>query len=164
MTTSQLTRFSMLLALGVILNYMELMLIPTAFIAPGVKLGLANAVGLIVLYLFKEKEYLIFGFLRVLLTALFTGFGFGFLIGFSGYVVSSMIVLAVVQLKTLSIFGLSLVGAVSHGVGQIIMVTYLYQTPYMVNYLPLLIFTGMIAGLLVAYISREVLIRLKETV
>lgn len=164
MTTSQLTRFSMLLALGVILNYIEVMFIPTAFIAPGVKLGMANAVGLIVLYLFKEKEFVIFGLLRVLLTALFTGFGFGFFIGLSGYLVSTMIVILVVQTKSLSIFGLSLIGAVSHGVGQIIMVTYLYQTPYMMNYLPLLIVTGMIAGLVIAYLSKEVLIRLKGVV
>jgi len=162
MNTHQLTRLAMLLALGVIINYAEVVFIPTAFIAPGVKLGIANSVGLIVLYLFKEREYLIFGFLRVLLTALFTGFGFSFLIGLSGYIFAAFAVVLIVQTKQLSIFGLSMIGAMFHGVGQILMVSYLYNTIFMVNYLPVLLISGIIAGLVVALLSKEVLLRVKR--
>jgi heptaprenyl diphosphate synthase len=162
MTTQQLTRLAMLLALGIIINYAEFAFIPTAFIAPGVKLGIANSVGLIVLFLFKEKEYLIFGFLRVVLTALFTGFGFSFFIGLSGYVFASIAVVIILQTKQLSIFGLSIIGAMFHGVGQILMVSYLYNSIFMINYLPVLLITGMMAGLVVAYLSKEVLLRVQR--
>jgi len=64
----KLTRLAMLLALGVLLNYTEAILLPTAFIAPGVKLGLANTVGLIVLYLYDDKTYVFYGFTRVIMT------------------------------------------------------------------------------------------------
>ena len=76
----KITRLAMLLALGVLLNYTEAVLLPTAFISPGVKLGLANTVGLIVLYLYDDKTYMFYGLMRVMMTSLFTGFGFNFLI------------------------------------------------------------------------------------
>ena len=73
-----MTYLGLLLAIGVVISYGESVLLPLAFIAPGVKLGLANTIGLIVLYYFGLKEYVSIGFLRVILTALFTGFGFNF--------------------------------------------------------------------------------------
>lgn len=157
----KLTRLAVLLAMGVILNYIETFFIPTAFIAPGIKLGLANGVGLIVLYYFGDIEFLSIGFLRVLLSGLFTGFGFAFFIGLSGYAVSALLILVAKHLQLFSVFGLSMIAAVFHGFGQIIMVTYLYQSIYMLNYLPVLMFTGILAGLFIAWITKEVLERLR---
>ena len=157
----KLTRLSVLLAMGVILNYIETFFIPTAFIAPGIKLGLANGVGLIVLYYFGDVEFLSIGFLRVLLSGLFTGFGFAFFIGLSGFVVSALLVIIAKHLWLFSIFGLSMIAAVFHGFGQIVMVTYLYQSIYMLNYLPILMLSGIIAGLFIAWITKEVLERLR---
>lgn len=161
-STLKMTRLAMFLALGVLLNYAEAVFLPTAFIAPGVKLGLANTIGLIVLYYFGVKEYIGLGFLRVVMTSLFTGFGFNFFIGLSGWLVASLLVIVLLQGKQLSIYGLSLVGAVGHGVGQILMVSQLYQTPYMINYLPILIVTGSIAGLVIAWLSEQVILRMPD--
>jgi uncharacterized membrane protein len=44
------------------------------------------------------------------------------------------------------------------------MVAILYQSIFMINYLPVLIASGVIAGFIVALISREVLYRVKLTV
>lgn len=161
-SVKKMTRLAMLLALGVLLNYAEAVLLPTAFIAPGVKLGIANTVGLIVLYLEDDGTYFFYGFLRVLMTSLFTGFGFNFLIALSGWLVASLAVISVRRLQALSIFGLSLMSAVFHGVGQILMVMWLYQSVYMLNYLPVLIVSGFIAGMLVASVSQQVLFRLAK--
>lgn len=157
----KMTRLAMLLALGVLLNYAEVMLLPTAFIAPGVKLGIANTVGLIVLYYFDDRTYFFYGFLRVFLTSLFTGFGFNFFIALSGWLISSLAVLALKQGQRVSIFGLSMMSAMFHGVGQILMVAWLYESIFMVNYLPILMMSGLVAGLLVAKVSQQVLLRLK---
>ena len=161
-TTSvkKLTRISMLLALGVLLNYAEVMFLPTAFISPGVKLGIANTVGLIVLYEYDDETYFFYGFMRVLMTSLFTGFGFNFLIAISGWLLASTFVIGVRRFNQLSIFGLSMISAVFHGVGQILMVSWLYQTIWMINYLPVLIITGLLAGLVVAKLSQQVLVRI----
>ena len=161
-SVQKLTRLSMLLALGVLLNYTEAVLLPTAFIAPGVKLGLANTVGLIVLYLYDDKTYLFYGLTRVIMTSLFTGFGFNFLIALAGFLIASLAVIIAQSFQQLSIFGLSMISAVFHGVGQIIMVSWLYQSIYMVNYLPILIVSSFIAGLVIAKLSQQVLYRVEK--
>jgi heptaprenyl diphosphate synthase len=52
-----------------------------------------------------------------------------------------------------------MMSAIGHSVGQIIMVSLLYQTIFMINYLPILIVTSVIAGFAVAWISREAIVR-----
>lgn len=159
----KITRLAILLALGVIINYGEAVLLPLAFIAPGVKLGLANTIGLIVLYYYGPKEFVSIGFLRVILTALFTGFGFNFYIALAGWILATIIVIIFYSWQRLSIFGLSMVSAVMHGVGQIMMVAILYQTIYVINYLPILFFTGVVSGLIIAFIARELVTRVRLT-
>ena len=48
-TIKKITRLSLFLALGIILNLVESM-IPLPIAIPGVKLGLANTIGLVILY------------------------------------------------------------------------------------------------------------------
>lgn len=159
----KMTRLALLLAIGVVINYGEAFLLPLAFIAPGVKLGLANTISLIVLYYYGPKEYVSIGFLRVVLVALFTGFGFNFYIALSGWFLATLFVIILYSIQRFSIFGLSMTSAVMHGVGQIIMVAILYQTQYVINYLPILLFTGLISGLIIAVIAREVVTRVRLT-
>ena len=155
----KIARLGMFLAFGVILNYVETF-IALPMIAPGIKLGLANTVGLIVLYYFGDKEYVAIGFLRILLTALFTGFGYNFFISLSGWFLSSLIVVILNRFQIMSIFGLSMVSAVMHGLGQVIMVAILYESIYMLNYLPILLAAGIVTGLVVAFIAREAMRRI----
>lgn len=160
--TQKMVRLAFLLAASVLLHYMEDVFIQLPAVAPGVKLGLANAVGLIALYLYSEKEFFAIGFLRVVLVALLrVGFGSGFLISLGGWVISSLLVVTFYHLSRISIFGLSVVSAFFHGVGQLMVVSLLYQTFYMINYLPFLAYLSMISGYLVALITAEVLRRLR---
>jgi heptaprenyl diphosphate synthase len=161
MKVSQLTRLSVLLALGVMINYMEAVLLPTAWLVPGVKLGLANTMAIIVLFLYGRKQYIALGFLRVVMTSLLTGFGFNFFIGFSGWAFATLVMVLATYAEQLSIYGLSLVAALAHAIGQVMMVTVLYQSPYMMNYLPLLAVTSLVAGIVVAYISALIIQRIK---
>jgi len=160
LSVRKMTRLAILLALGVILNYMEHVLLPTAFIAPGVKLGLANTVGLIVLYFFGVGEFMAIGLLRIVLTSLFTGFGFNFFIALSGWGLATIFVVILYYFQKFSMFGLSMAAAVAHGIGQVVMVSILYESVYMLNYLPVLTFTGIISGLLIALIAKEALRRI----
>lgn len=162
MSTQKLVRLAMLLAVSVVLNYLEFTFINLAYIAPGVKLGLANAVGLVVLYLYDDLEFIEIGFLRVLLVALLrTGFGSAFLISFGGWALSTMIVLIIKHQHRVSIFGLSVSSAFFHGVGQLIIVAFLYESIFMINYLPLLTLASSISGYILALATSNVLKRLK---
>ena len=93
-TIRKMTQLSLFLAIGIILNIVESM-IPLPIAIPGVKLGLANTIGLIVLYYYSPKEYLSIGFLRVLLVGLLRSgiFSISFFLSFAGWLLSSLIAL-----------------------------------------------------------------------
>ena len=157
-STKKIVRLSLFLALGVVLNIIE-SLLPVLIPVPGVKLGIANTVGLIVLYYYGPKEYTLIGLLRVILVALLrTGIGsISFILSLSGWFLSTLFVLLINLTKKVSIYGLSMSSAVMHGVGQIIMVIFIYSLPEMINYLPILIISGIISGNVLALLCSELL-------
>ena len=161
--TKKIVRLSLFLALGVVLNIIESML-PVLIPVPGVKLGIANTIGLIVLYYYGPKEYTLIGFLRVILVALLrTGIGsISFILSLSGWFLSTIFILLIYLIKKVSIFGLSMSSAVMHGVGQIIMVIFIYSLPEMINYLPILIVSGIISGNVLALLCSELLKKLDK--
>ena len=156
--THKIVRLAIFLALGIVLNIVE-SLIPIPIAVPGIRLGLANTMGLIVLYFYSPKEYIAIGFLRVFFVALLrTGLGsISFILSLSGWAISTLITLLIYMFGKASIYGLSIISALFHQVGQIIMVMILYQLPEMINYLPVLLITGGISGALVGFISSKVL-------
>ncbi len=156
----KLVNLSVLLALGVILNIAEnyLVFFPAV---PGMKLGLANTIGLLVLALFGPKEFLLIGFLRVLLAGTFSGFGSSFMMAMTGFIFSSVVTLALYSTKKFSLYGLSMMSAVFHGVGQVTMISFLYQNVLMFNYLFILMFSGILMGVLIAFLTKTLLVRVK---
>ena len=161
MKVKNIALYALFLALAVIANYIE-HLIPLPFIFPGVKLGLANYVGLIVLYYLGRKPYAVFGILRVLLSGLFTGFGSSFFIALGGTIVATIITILVSSFTKSSIFGVSASGAVFHGLGQVLVVSLLYGTIQMVWYMLVLVISGIITGLLMATVTALLIKRLPE--
>lgn len=159
--TRKIVRLALFLAIGIVLNIVESVII-LPYMMPGVRLGLANTMGLIVLYFYSPKDYLILGVLRVVLVGLlYSGIGsVAFLISLSGWFLSSSITLLVYLFKKASIYGLSITSAMFHGVGQIIMVMILYSMPSMINYLPILLVTGLVSGPLTAFLGSIVLARM----
>jgi heptaprenyl diphosphate synthase len=71
-------------------------------------------------------------------------------------------VLFVYNFKKVSIYGLSMSSAVMHGIGQIIMVVFIYSLPEMINYLPILIVSGIISGNVLALLCSELLKKLDK--
>lgn len=161
--THKIVRLSIFLALGIVLNIVE-SLIPLPIAIPGIRLGLANTMGLIVLYYYSPKEYVAIGFLRVFFVALFrTGLGsLASMISFGGWLISTIITLLIYIFKKSSIYGLSVVSAMFHQVGQIIMVMIIYQLPEFINYLPVLLLSGSISGVLVAFLTSKILVLLNK--
>ena len=156
--THKIVRLAIFLALGIVLNIVESM-IPIPIPIPGIRLGLANTMGLIVLFFYSPKEYIAIGFLRVFFVALLrTGLGsISSLVSFSGWLMSTLITLLIYSMKKASIYGLSVVSALFHQVGQLIMIMVLYESISIINYLPILLVTGAVSGVLVALISERVL-------
>ena len=159
---NKMIKISLLLSVAIVVNFLEsLIVLPLPF--PGVKLGLANCIGLMVLYLFKEKDYVIFNFLKLTLIALLrTGFGYSFFIGMCGTTLATIFTLFAYKLSKASIYGLSVIGAVFHSLGQIIIVIIIYNNIYMINYLLILVIFSTISGLVTAFIASVTLQRLPK--
>jgi len=159
----KITRLAVLLALGIVLNIVE-SLIPIPIAIPGIRLGLANTITLIVLYMYTPGDYLLIGFLRVLTVGLLrTGLGStAFLFSVSGWLLSSIISLIIYSFHKASIFGLSIASSCFHQVGQIIVCILLYSQISFINYLPILLASGIISGVLVAFISYFTLTKLDK--
>ena len=160
--TNKMVKLSLLLSIALIINFLE-SLVPLPLPLPGVKLGLANCIGLIVLCLYEEKDYVLFNLLKVFMVALLrTGFGTAFFIGLSGTLFATIVTLIAYKLTKASIYGLSVIGAVFHALGQVLMVIVLYNSVYMINYLVILEVTSVISGVLTAFVASSVLLKLPK--
>ncbi len=151
---------SMLLAMAIVLNMVET-LIP--IFIPGVKLGLANIIILIMLYEFKPTEALIVNLLRIIIVGLIrsTLLSPTFLMSLTGGIFSYLLMLLFSREKIFSPIGVSVLGAVGHTVGQIVIANILLDTTAVVYYLPLIallsVFTGVFSGILArAYLKRSI--------
>lgn len=157
---SKMIKLSLFLAIALVINFLEsLVVIPL----PGVKIGLANFIGLMVLCLYGKKEYVLFNMLKVVLVALVrTGFGSSFLIGLSGTLLSTLFTLIIYKLTKASIYGLSVVGAIFHSLGQVLMIVIIYNNIYMINYMWILLLVSVISGVITAFIASVTLQRIKK--
>lgn len=161
-STNKLVRIALLLSFALIINYLE-SLVPLPIPLPGVKIGLANCIGLMVLFCFSKKDYVFFNVLKVIMVALLrTGFGTAFFISALGTLLSTTSTLLVYRFTKSSIYGLSIIGALFHSLGQVLMVMVLYSNIYMINYLPILEVISIISGCLTAFISANILERLPK--
>lgn len=160
--TNKMVKISLLLAIALIINYLE-SLVPLPIPLPGVKLGLANCIGLVVLCLYNVKDYVLFNVLKVFMIALLrTGFGTSFFIGLSGTLLATIFTLLIYKLTKASIYGLSVVGAIFHSLGQVLMVMLLYNNVYMINYLVILEITSIISGVITAFVASVTLQKLPK--
>ena len=160
--TNKIVKLALLLSFALIINYLE-SLVPLPIPLPGVKIGLANCIGLIVLYGFSKKDYVLFNILKVMMVALLrTGFSIGFFISAAGTLLSTIFTLLIYRFTKSSIYGLSVVGALFHSLGQVLMVMVLYDNIYMINYLPILEVISIISGCLTAFISANILLKLPK--
>lgn len=166
MNTRKLVFLSLLVALGTALHVLEAML-PNPLPFPGVKLGLANVVTLLALYLFGFRSGLAVAVLRVLTGSLLSGtiFSITFMMSLSGAVLSTIVMACLFRRsESFSILGVSMAGAVMHNIGQLLLASYLIETRGVFYYLPVLIIVGLPTGFLTGYISRLLIRRLKEYV
>lgn len=160
-----MTQITMLVALSIVFHMVESM-IPVPIPVPGFKLGLANIVGMVALYLFDEKVMLKVNLMRVVFASLLRGmlFGTGFWLSLTGVLLSSIAVMVAYRITPMSIYGTSVCGSVFHAVGQVIAVTLIYSQFFMQAILPLLILTGIPTGLFIAAVAKQVLKRIQGRV
>lgn len=151
---------TMLMAMSIVFHLIEPVLpIPV----PGVKLGLANILGLIALKLFGVKTMFAVNLSRVLIASLLRGilFGTGFWVSLSGVLLSSTFVMLLYRTNKFSVLGLSIAAAAFHNVGQVLMIMFIYSSIFMIYWMPPLIWLSILTGFLTGILAIGALQRLR---
>lgn len=152
--------FGMMVALAFTFSYFE-SLIPLDFVVPGVKLGLANLVVVIALYLMKPGEAFAIAIIRIFLASLTFGNVYSIAYSLCGGILSFLVMYLVRKTK-LSVIGVSMLGGICHNIGQIIVAAIVMGTSRLAYYLPVLLVAGLITGLLLGVISKLVIERFEK--
>ena len=159
MQTKKLTLAAILTALGLILGLLERYIpLPLA----GVKLGLANIVTLFALYSLGFPYAAAILAVRCVLGSIFAGSVTGLIYSLSGGFLSLLVMTLMKRSGLLSVYGVSVLGAAVHHIGQIIAASLVMSSPFVFLYLPVMLAVSVGTGLLTAFIACSVLRALPE--
>ena len=158
-------RLVMLLSFSIVLSILESFIPLFNGYIPGLKLGLANIIVLIVLYKYDAKDVFFVSILRVIVVGLMrTGlFSVTFFFSLSGALFSAVSMILFKKTK-LSMVGVSVIGSIFHSVGQILVAILLLSNNNMIYYLPWLLLFSIPTGLFVGYVSKKLLSDLENNI
>jgi len=159
----RLALYGMLIALAMILSYVET-LIPVVFPVPGIKLGLANLVVIICLYAFGIRAAAAVSGLRIFLIAFTFGNLAALMFAVGGAVFSIICMLIAMKSDKFSMTGVSIVGGVSHNIGQILVAVSMVENLLVFSYLPYLMMAGLVSGLLIGLLAALIIKRIKPEI
>ena len=153
--------FGVFTALALMFSYIETM-IPIQFGVPGIKLGFANIMIVIMLYKSSAKEALLLSIVRIMLSGFLFGNLSSILYSIAGGVLSLGIMTLLKKQGGFSVIGVSVAGGVSHNVGQLIVAMLVVETYQVGYYFPVLLVSGVLTGLGIGVVSQEVLKRIRN--
>ncbi len=145
---------SLATAAAFIFSYIEA-LFPLPFPFPGIKLGLANLVIVLVLYERGLISCIIVSLLKNLLMALTFGNLFLFTYSMAGGLLSIVFMWAAKHKTGFSILSVSVIGGISHNLGQFLIASGMFGITALLGYAPILYFSGMITGLMIGIVCYE---------
>lgn len=147
-------------ALAIILGYVESM-IPFFSGIPGMKLGLANMAVIAVLYLYGPADALFVSLVRILVVGMMFGNMVSILYSLTGAVLSLSVMIWLKGKGWFSIRGVSIAGGVFHNIGQLFIAAVTVNTFQIFYYMPLLILSGTLTGILIGILGGEITRRMK---
>ena len=153
--------FGVFTALALMFSYIETM-IPIQFGVPGIKLGLANIMVVIMLYKSSAREALLLSIVRIMLSGFLFGNLSSILYSIAGGVLSLGIMTLLKKQGGFSVIGVSVAGGVSHNIGQLIVAMLVVETYQVGYYFPVLLVAGVLTGLGIGVASQEVLKRIRN--
>ena len=153
---------ALLFAVALVLTVVEYQL-PIPMPAPGIKLGLSNIVVMYSLFFLKKRDAFTLAVLKSFFVFLTQGAVAAFLSLCGGLLslVMMLLCMAIFQ-NRISYLMISIVGAIFHNTGQIAAASLLYTNLVMWSYFPVLLVSGVIAGMATSTLLRITLPALKR--
>ena len=151
----------MLTALAFVFSYIE-SLLPINLGIPGVKLGLANLVVIVALYTMGVRAAFTLSLVRIVLAGFTFGSPASMIYSLAGGMLSLAVMAVARKAQVFSATGVSVLGGVSHNVGQIFVAILVMENTSLAYYLPVLVLSGTAAGVLVGILAAVLVKRLKK--
>jgi heptaprenyl diphosphate synthase len=127
---------------------------------PGVKLGLANIMILVILYELGIVDAIMVNLLRVIVVGLVRGniFSMGFLMSLTGAIFSlGIMILFYLVVRKFTVVGVSVIGSIFHVGGQVIIAMIFLGSAYVVLYLPIIGISAIITGVFVGIVAQLII-------
>ena len=147
MKTTKLTTLAMFTTLALIIFTIE-GAIPPVVPIPGIKLGLANIITLVVLHNYSPRDTLLVLLARILLSTFFFGQAMSLLYSLAGGLLCLAAMLMIHRLlQGHFLFLVSVIGALFHNLGQLMVAYFITRVSGVLVYLPFLLLSGILTGL-----------------
>lgn len=158
---NKISLIGVMIAGAMLFSYVESM-IPIMIPIPGVRLGLANIIVLLSLYLLGAKEAFLIGLMRVCLSALLFGNVFSFSMSLFGFLVSYSFMLIIYKTKAFSCYGVSLGGGAFHNMTQLVVASVIIHSTGLFKYTFLFTLVRVLTGLLMRFLTNMIYERVKH--
>ena len=156
----KITTFALTISVAMLLSYIESR-VPAFVAIPGIKVGLANIAVIFTLYKFGARAAVTVSIIRVILIATLFGTPVSFIYSVSGATLSLILMILLRKLTPLTEVAVSVTGGVAHNIGQIAAASFMLSTNVVLYYLPFLLVSGTIAGIVVGVASAILVKRIK---
>ena len=150
---------ALMLAVAFVLSYIET-LIPLSVGIPGVKAGLSNIPIMITLYTFGPLYAVMLSCVKVILVSVTFGSMSSFFYSFAGALLSIIAMTLIRKTDVFSTRGVSIIGGIMHNLGQIAVAIIIVENLKLLYYLPVLIISGVAAGLGIGLIADLIIKRI----
>ena len=154
--------YSILTSLALIFGYIE-SLFSLSFIAPGVKLGLANSIALILLCYGDFRGAMLVNITRILLSALLFSSPFSLVFSLTAGILSVVIMRLLSGIKGVSVIGFSISGAAVHNLVQLTVASLLFGRAVW-YYLPFLLVSALLSGGIIGILSSIIFKKIKTNI
>lgn len=150
--TKRVATDGLFIALSMVVSYIEVM-IPIPLGIPGIKLGLANAVIMVLLFFTTWQRALGISVLRIILAGFLFGNPMTIIYSMAGGILSLLVMVLLKKAKGFSTVGISVGGGVAHNMGQLTVAVILMENVKIYLYLPVLLITGTVAGVAIGVLT-----------
>lgn len=142
--------FAVFIAVGIVLQYAESRITITP--VPGGKIGLANIVSIINIFMFGGGNAEVIAIIRAFLGSLLSG-GVGAVPYSVAGAAAATAVMSVCKrfYPRMSMIGISIIGAAAHNIAQLCVAAILFGSAYIFSYLSVMLIAGLVGGCVTGY-------------
>lgn len=152
--SSDICIMAIFVASGLVLQYVEGYIAITS--VPGGKIGLANIVSMLNIFMFGGGNALLISIIRAFLGALLSGGISAIPYSVAGAFFSTLVMWGCKKLfyPKVSMIGMGVLGATTHNFAQLCVAAIIFSSPYVFSYLPFLIFFAIASGAITGYAAQ----------